>query len=65
MSGCLMGDVNVWVLDVRCQFLFVSHVYSLPCSFSPALISGGDLCYRDLGSCIDSALLLRSRKYIA
>jgi hypothetical protein len=45
--------------------LFVSHVYSLPCSFSPALISGGDLCYRDLGSCIDSALLLRSRKYIA
>lgn len=65
MFVCLMGSVNVWVLDVRCQFLFVSHVYSLPCSFSPALISGGDLCYRDLGSCIDSALMLRSRKYIA
>jgi hypothetical protein len=61
-----MGDVNVWVcFDVGCQFLFVSHVYSLPCSFSPTLISGGDLCYRDLGSCIDSVLLLRSRKYIA
>jgi len=64
MFVCLMGSVNVWG-DVRCQFLFVSHVYSLPCSFSSALISGGDLCYRDLGSCIDSALLLRSRKYIA